>query len=87
MQRNARYIALPPPVPLDLPKLGVSKKITLHQHQQVVIREEPLKTGSGLGVVSGIVLSGDRYLCYGMWKLDNIVTNTLSNDILLWTIK
>ena len=39
-------IALPPPVPLDLPKLSVKKKITSvisYQHQQVV-REKPFKT-------------------------------------------
>ena len=47
-------IALPPPIPLDLPKINFSRKVTsIISHNQVV-REQPMKTGSGLGAVQGI---------------------------------
>ena len=44
-------IALPPPIPLDLPKLSHIKKVTRITSHQQVVREHRLLTGSGLGTV------------------------------------
>ena len=43
-------IALPPPLPLDLPKINLSRKIIITSHQQVV-REQLIRTGDNLGTV------------------------------------
>ena len=44
-------IALPPPLPLDLPTINLNRKIIITSHQQVV-REQPIRTGDNLGTVS-----------------------------------
>ena len=48
-------IALPPPIPLDLPKINLSRKITSITSHQQVVREQPLRTGYGLGTGQGAV--------------------------------
>ena len=53
LRKELPGIALPPPIPLDLPKINFSRKVTsIISHNQVV-REQPMKTGSGLGTVQG----------------------------------
>ena len=49
-------IALPPPIPLDLPKTSQSRKTTSFTSHQQIVREQPIKTGSDL---LGAVSSGD----------------------------
>ena len=54
LRKELPGIALPPPIPLDLPKINFSRKVTsIISHNQVV-REQPMKAGSGLGAVQGI---------------------------------
>ena len=61
-------IALPPPIPLDLPKINLKRKVTsIISHQQVV-REQQIKTGSGLEASSGAVPSNVQ-------KSQSMITN------------
>ena len=54
LRKELPGFVLPPPIPLDLPKINFSRKVTsIISHNQVV-REQPMKTGSGLGAVQGI---------------------------------
>ena len=47
-------IALPPPIPLDLPKLSQSKKVaSITSHLQVVREQPPVKICSGSVIISG----------------------------------
>ena len=56
LRKELPGIVLPPPIPLDLPKINFSRKVTsIISHNQVV-REQPMKTGSGLGTVQGTEL-------------------------------
>ena len=53
LRKELPGIALPPPIPLDLPKISLNRKVkSITSHQQVV-REKPLQTGSDLGTASG----------------------------------
>ena len=55
LRKELPGIALPPPIPLDLPKINLSRKVTsIISHQQVV-REQQLRTGYGLGTGQGAV--------------------------------
>ena len=44
-------IALPLPLPLDLPKVILSRKVTSVATHQQVVREQPIRTGDNLGTV------------------------------------
>ena len=53
LRKELPGIALPPPIPLDLPKINLSRKAkSITSHQQVV-REKSVQTGSDLGTASG----------------------------------
>ena len=57
LRKELPGIALPPPIPLDLPKINLKSKVTsIISHQQVA-REQQIKTGSGLEAGSGVVPS------------------------------
>ena len=59
LRKELPGIALPPPVPLDLPNLNLNKKAkAIIPHQQVV-RERLNKTDSSLGTVKGTVLGNN----------------------------
>ena len=48
MRKELPGIALPPPIPLDLPEFNLARKVTsINSHQQVV-RKQPVKTGSSI---------------------------------------
>ena len=53
LRKELPGIALPPPIPLDLPKLSQIKKVTSITSHQQVVREQPVQTGSGIGTVPG----------------------------------
>ena len=51
LRKEMPGITLPPPIPLDLPKVSHIKKVTRITSHQQVVREHRLLTGSGLGTV------------------------------------
>ena len=51
LRKELPGIALPPPIPLDLPKLHPSKKVTSIASHQQVVREQAVKTGFDVGTV------------------------------------
>ena len=51
LRKELPGIALPPPIPLDLPKLHPSKKVTSIASHQKVVREQAVKTGFDVGTV------------------------------------
>ena len=48
-------IALPPPIPVDLPKINFSRKVTSIPSHQQVVGKQPIKPDHGLGTVPRIV--------------------------------
>ena len=57
LRKELPGIALPPPIPLDLPKIDFSRKVTSIISHQQVIRKQPIKAGYGLGKVLSVVSS------------------------------
>ena len=57
LRKELPGIALPPPIPLDLPKLNLNKKLKSTSSQQQLLREQLKKTDSRLGAVPGTVTS------------------------------
>ena len=55
LRKELPGIALPPPIPLDLPKINLSRKVTSITSHQKVVREQPIKTGYGSGAVHGSI--------------------------------
>ena len=41
-------IALPLPIPLDLPEISLTRKVTSITSHQLAVREQPIKTGSAI---------------------------------------
>ena len=57
LRKELPGIALPPPIPLDLPKINFSRKMTSIASHQQVVSEQPIKAGHGLGKVPRVVSS------------------------------
>ena len=55
LRKELPGIALPPPIPLDLPKINLSRKITSITSHQQVVREQPIRTGYGLSTDLGVI--------------------------------
>ena len=55
LRKELPGIALPPPIPLDLPKINLSRKVTSITSHQQVVREQPIRTGYGLGTDLGAI--------------------------------
>ena len=48
LRKELPGIALPPPIPLDLPGLNVTRKVTSITSHQQAVREQPIKIGSAM---------------------------------------
>ena len=55
LRKELPGIALPPTIPLDLPKINLSRKVTSITSHQQVVREQQLRTGYGLSTSQGAV--------------------------------
>ena len=62
LRKELPGIALPPPIPLDLPKLNLNEKLKSTSSHQQLLREQLKKTDSRLGTVSGTNIQNPQSL-------------------------
>ena len=62
LRKELPGIALPPPIPLDLPKLSLNEKLKSTSSHQQLLREQLKKTDSRLGTVSGTNIQNPQSL-------------------------